>query len=107
MHHTADEAFYILAGRLRGYCGDQTWQATTGSFVWLPRDVPHGYTVEGDEPARVLTITVPAGFERFVVAAGEPAQARELPPPPERIDVERFDAEAAKVGITHLGPPRP
>jgi mannose-6-phosphate isomerase-like protein (cupin superfamily) len=30
VHHTADEAFYVLAGAMRGVCGDQEWQATTG-----------------------------------------------------------------------------
>ena len=48
VHHTADEAFYVLEGAMRGHCGDEMWRATAGSFVWLPRDVPHDYAVEGD-----------------------------------------------------------
>lgn len=104
VHHEADEAFYILEGAMRGYCGDQPWRATAGSFVWLPRDVPHGYAVDGDEPLRSLAIVMPGGFDRFVLEAGEPAQARTLPPPAAP-DVEKLDAAAAKVGITHLGPP--
>ena len=34
VHHTADEAFYVLEGKLRGVCGDTEWAAETGGFVW-------------------------------------------------------------------------
>jgi mannose-6-phosphate isomerase-like protein (cupin superfamily) len=104
IHHTADEAFYVLAGAMQGVCGDQEWQATTGSFVWLPRGVPHGYTVDGEEPLRTLAIALPAGFERFVIEAGEPAQERALPPPAPP-DVEKLVAVGTKYGIENVGPP--
>ncbi len=104
VHHEADEAFYILEGAMRGFCGDQSWYATPGSLVWLPRSVPHGYAVDGDETLRSLVINIPAGFERFVMEAGEPALERTLPPPAAP-DVEKLNAAAAKVGIEHLGPP--
>lgn len=104
VHHTADEAFYVLAGAMRGVCGDQEWRATTGAFVWLPRGVPHGYAVEGDEPLRTLAITLPAGFDRFVVEAGEPAQERTLPPPAAP-DIEKLVAVGTKYGIETVGPP--
>ncbi len=103
VHHAEDEAFYVLAGTMRGVCGAQPWRATTGSFVWLPRGIPHGYAVEGDEPLRTLAITVPAGFDRFVAEVGEPAQARTVPPPAEP-DVERLLAVAAAHGQEILGP---
>ncbi len=72
--------------------------------MWLPRGIPHSYAVDGDETLRSLAITLPAGFERFVAEAGEPAQERTLPPPGEP-DIEKLNAAAAKVGIEHLGPP--
>src|SRR5215210_160234 len=40
IHHTTDEGFYVLEGAMRGSCGDQTWHAESGSFVWLPRGIP-------------------------------------------------------------------
>ena len=75
--------FYVLEGAMRGSCGDQTWRATPGSFVWMSRGIPHRYAVDGDETLRSLAITLPAGFERFVAEAGEPARERTLPPPGE------------------------
>ncbi len=92
---------------MRVVCGEQEWRATTGAFVWLPRGVPHGYMVEGDETLRTLAMAMPAGFERFVREAGQPAAERALPPPagpPSAADIERLNAAAAKVGIEHLGP---
>lgn len=106
IHHTEDEAFYVLAGAMRGYCGDRTWRATPGSFVWLPRGVPHGYAVDGDEPLRTLAISLPAGFEQFVAAAGEPTRERTLPPPSPP-DVEKLHAAATRYGQEILGPPEP
>jgi mannose-6-phosphate isomerase-like protein (cupin superfamily) len=104
VHHASDEAFYILEGAMRGFCGDESWHATPGSLVWLPRGIPHGYAVDGDETLRSLVINMPAGFERFVMESGEPALERTLPPPAAP-DVEKLNAAAAKVGIEHLGPP--
>ncbi|MGI8404285.1 MAG: cupin domain-containing protein [Thermomicrobiales bacterium] len=104
VHHLADESFYVLAGGMRGICGDQEWAATTGAFVWLPRGIPHGYAVDGDETLKTLAITVPAGFDRFVVEAGEPAQERILPPPTPP-DLAKLEAAGAKYGIETLGPP--
>jgi quercetin dioxygenase-like cupin family protein len=103
VHHAEDEAFYVLAGALRGVCGEQPWRATAGSFVWLPRGIPHGYTVEGEEPLRTLAITVPAGFDRFVAEVGEPATQRVIPPPAAP-DVEKLLAAAAAHGQEILGP---
>ena len=72
-------------------------------FVWLPRGSRHGYRVEGDEPVRTLVFSIPAGFERFVIEAGEPALARTLPPPSEP-DLEKLGAAAARYGQEILGP---
>lgn len=104
VHHLADEAFYVLAGGMRGICGDREWAATTGAFVWLPRGIPHGYAVDGDETLRTLAITVPAGFDRFIVEAGEPAKERTLPPPTPP-DIAKLEAAGAKYGIETVGPP--
>jgi quercetin dioxygenase-like cupin family protein len=97
VHHDEDEAFYILEGTMRGFCGEDEWRATAGDFVWLPRDVPHGYATDGSETLRTLAITVPTGFEQFVRDAGEVARERKLPSPSE-LDVPKLMAAAAEHG---------
>ena len=104
VHADSSEAFYVLSGSMKGFCGDTEWDAGPGDVVWLPQGVPHGYGTVGDEPLRSLAINLPGGFDEFVVRAGVPAEERELPPPTE-IDPVHVDAAAAQVGITHLGPP--
>lgn len=74
-----------------------------GDFVWLPRESQHGYMVTGEQTVRTLAFSIPAGFEQFVVEAGEPAQARTLPPPAQP-NFEKLGAAAAKYGQEILGP---
>lgn len=80
-HRAEDEAFYILEGEFSFVCGDQTFPASAGSFVYFPRDMAHTFSVTGAGQARLLQFTFPGGLERFFVEAGEPAPRRELPPP--------------------------
>jgi hypothetical protein len=55
-------------------------EATAGSFVYRPRDVPHTFLVSSPE-ARYLVVTEPAGFETFMLATGQPAATLTIPPP--------------------------
>lgn len=62
-HPGGDEAFYVLDGEYEIRCGSDTFFGTPGSFVFVPRGAPHGYTV-GPQGGRVLVVT-PAGLERY------------------------------------------
>ncbi len=76
-HAGEDEMLYVLAGELRGFCDDEEWTATPGTFVFVPRDRPHGFVVTGDEPARALVVVGPPSLDRQVAASGT------LVPPPD------------------------
>jgi quercetin dioxygenase-like cupin family protein len=73
VHDGEDEMFYLLDGELSGYCGDDRWTATAGSFVFVPRDRLHGFTVTSDRPARAIVITGPPRLDRQIAARGTPA----------------------------------
>jgi quercetin dioxygenase-like cupin family protein len=73
VHAGEDEMFYLLAGELTGFCDEDKWTATAGSFVFVPRDRPHGFTVTSTEPAKALVITGPPQLDRQISARGEPA----------------------------------
>jgi len=104
IHHREDEAFYVLDGSMRVVCGDDRWEAGAGSFVMLPRGVPHAYVVTSDRACRGLQITSPAQFERFIAELGRPADALTLPEP-SRPDLEALAGSAERYGHEYVGPP--
>ena len=79
LHEREDEAWYVLDGELTSWIGDRKLTASTGSFVFGPREVPHRFRVESVE-ARFLDLMTPAGFEHFTRSSGWPTEVRALPP---------------------------
>jgi hypothetical protein len=104
VHRREDEAFYVLEGEFTFRCGDETFSGGPGTYVFLPRDIPHTFVVEGDEPGRLLTLVSPGGGERFFVEAGRPAEGEGLPPAGP-IDVERLGQAAGRFGNEIVGAP--
>jgi len=104
VHHREDEAFWVLEGDVSMRYGDRTFRAGPGSFVFLPRDVPHTFVVEGDTPARMLTLLTPGGGEGVFIEGGRPAEHAGLPPaaPP---DIERLRTVSERFGAEIVGPP--
>jgi mannose-6-phosphate isomerase-like protein (cupin superfamily) len=104
VHHREDEAFWVLEGTMTFRCGGTTTAAGPGSYLFLPRDVPHTFVVEGNAPAHILTLLSPGGGEAFFAAAGRPAEHDGFPPPvPADIDLLR--RAGAMFGMEILGPP--
>ena len=105
VHRNEDEWFYVTEGALTFWVGGRVIDAPAGSFVYGPRGVPHTFTVTSPE-ARFLLVAEPAGFEGFMRALAEPAEALTLPPATSRPpDPEQMMAIAADYGIEILGPP--
>src|SRR5882724_1675609 len=93
VHTREDEYFYVLEGVIVVYCGEEVFEAGAGSFVFLPRNIPHAWDVLGGEKARLLMMTVPGMLESFLqefhAAAGKDAK----------------DQVSAKYGISFIAPP--
>lgn len=104
VHHNEDEAFYLLSGRIEAQLGDQKFSAEQGAFLWLPRNVLHGFVVSGDGPCTILTITTPAGFDRFVAEVGTLTTSTNMPEPREP-DIPRLVEVSARYGIEYPPPP--
>jgi quercetin dioxygenase-like cupin family protein len=64
-HTREDEYSYVLEGRLGALLGDEVVIGRPGDLVFKPRNQWHTFWNAGDEPARILEIISPAGFERF------------------------------------------
>lgn len=106
VHRREDESFWVLSGRVRFRCGDEEIEAEPGSFVFLPRDVPHTFRIEGDDPAHLLTLMTPGGGERFFLDGGRTPEGPGLPPPGPP-DVASLARAAARYGSEIIGPPLP
>lgn len=78
-YHDQDEAFYILEGEITFAENGKIIEGVAGSFIWVPRGTVHTFRVKS-ETARVLNSYTPGGFERIIMALGEPASERVLPP---------------------------
>ncbi|HEY3192057.1 MAG TPA: cupin domain-containing protein [Solirubrobacterales bacterium] len=69
-HTREDETLYVLDGAITAYVGDERIEVEAGSYAALPKNVPHGLSVRGDE-VRLLDTVEPAGFEYFLVPRDE------------------------------------
>jgi quercetin dioxygenase-like cupin family protein len=93
IHYTEDVSVYVLEGMLTFFWGsEQKKEAVAGSFFYQPRGTPHGFRVEGNTLVRILYMTVPAGFDRFILE-------QKLPNPE-----SESEADAARYKIEILGP---
>ena len=64
-HAREDEYSYVLEGHVGALLGDEVLTASPGDLIFKPRNQWHTFWNAGDEPARILEIISPAGFEGF------------------------------------------
>jgi mannose-6-phosphate isomerase-like protein (cupin superfamily) len=64
-HSREDEYSYVLEGEVGVQIGDEIVHASPGDLVVKPRGVWHAFWNRRDEPARLLEIISPPGFERY------------------------------------------
>jgi quercetin dioxygenase-like cupin family protein len=77
-HTREDEYSFVLEGSVGALLGDEVVIGKPGDLIFKPRGQWHTFWNDGDEPARILEIISPAGFERFfaeLVDLGGVAQA--------------------------------
>jgi quercetin dioxygenase-like cupin family protein len=103
VHDREDEACYVLEGELTFFVGDEIIPASAGTWLYLPRRIAHSVRVDSDE-ARTLWLIVPGGFESFFIESF-PSAIEGGGPPGEPPDLGRISEDAARYGVTILGPP--
>lgn len=102
VHHREDEAFLVLEGDIVFSDGERRIEAKPGTWVWVPRGTPHAFKNVGSSSAKMVVVATPAGVEGFFLEAGQPAEDRTTPPPP---DPERIVEVAARYGTEVVGDP--
>jgi mannose-6-phosphate isomerase-like protein (cupin superfamily) len=63
LHHSDDEAWYVLEGALCVRVGDKDVEAREGSAVLVPRGTPHTYWNPGPGLLRYLLVMTPRIYE--------------------------------------------
>ena len=105
-HEREDEGFYVRSGKVRFVVGDQTIEASAGSFILAPKGVHHSFLFASGDAGLLLLLSPGSEHEHLFRAIGEPAGKREIPSPLNQPpDFERLAATAAKHGTKVVGPP--
>jgi len=101
-HSREDEYSYVLEGRVGALLGEETLVGSPGDLIFKPRNQWHTFWNAGDEPARILEIISPAGFERYFAELVDLGGSRNAAPADLRSLGERYGLEANPGSIPEL-----
>ena len=107
VHTREAEAFYVLEGTMTYQGGDDRFLLRSGSFIYLPAEVPHAFRVTGSG-VRFLGLTAPAGLLGLYDEVGVPATDHELPQGrgrPLADEIARWNEVGPRYGLRVVGPP--
>jgi mannose-6-phosphate isomerase-like protein (cupin superfamily) len=108
-HSREDEYGFVLSGKIGALLGDDVVFGAAGDLIFKPRGQWHTFWNATDEPASILEIISPAGFEKYFEDLIEPVAAGKPDPTvmgaiAERYGLERdvstIPALCAKYGLT-------
>jgi quercetin dioxygenase-like cupin family protein len=103
--HTFHEGFYVLRGEATFTAGNRSVRLEAGGFINIASNTVHSFRNTGTTDAELLVVVAPAGFDRFQLAAGHPADGPDGPfAPASPWDAETMKSLAPKFGID-LNPP--
>jgi len=71
LHEHNDEAFYVLEGELEFLDGENTFVASAGDFVFVPRGVRHRFKNISGREAKMAFFFTPGGPENFFLDFGD------------------------------------
>jgi mannose-6-phosphate isomerase-like protein (cupin superfamily) len=105
-HTREDEFSVIIAGRLGVRLGDDEMEVGPGDHLVKPRGIPHAIWNPGDEPAKLIEILSPGGFERYFeeiepVLAGRQGDAKYFYELAQRYGIEVIDPWVDEIGAKH------
>lgn len=99
IHKTEDETFYIIEGEVKFLLGEHTTIGKAGTSVHIPRGTVHAWCLPGKEPAKLLVIISPPGFEKFF------EDAVDLDVTDTDAYIAKAEALAEKYNMEIVGPP--
>jgi quercetin dioxygenase-like cupin family protein len=99
-----DLGLYVVEGEYTIVVGDDNVSAQAGTWVFVPRRIPHTWRCDSSE-GRILVLFAPGDFDGYFREVGEPVPDRSGLPLKWEPDVERLSNVAARYGMTIVGPP--
>ena len=113
-HSREDEYSYVIEGRVGALLGDDVVYGEVGDLIFKPRGQWHSFWNAGDEPARILEIISPAGFEKYFEEIVDMGGSMRAGPDRLRELATRYGLEVNLASIPELAkrfdlrlPPRP
>jgi len=105
VHDTLDDNWYVLQGQMAARCGDDEFVIEAGSWVSMPRGVPHTFRVVGERPARILVVHDNSTFRDFVRELGARTTEHVPPPTPSFPPMDQLARVAGNHDLRPIGPP--
>eukprot|EP00246_Nothoceros_aenigmaticus_P006358 TRINITY_DN19195_c0_g1_i1.p1 TRINITY_DN19195_c0_g1~~TRINITY_DN19195_c0_g1_i1.p1 ORF type:complete len:184 (-),score=27.85 TRINITY_DN19195_c0_g1_i1:466-1017(-) len=104
IHTKEDETWYLLDGELYWYVGGKEFHATKGSFIHLPKFVPHTFANKSGKVAHMVLTYAPAGLENWFINNGKAAEDINdfRPPKLTKADVDRAISSGKEYGLIVL-----
>lgn len=99
IHLEQDDTIMVVQGKLRVQIAEEFLDLSAGDLVSVPKGVAHTFANLEEEPARVINVMTPGGFD---LALEEMAA---LPPGPP--DPEVLNELSARHRVEFVGPPIP
>jgi quercetin dioxygenase-like cupin family protein len=104
-HTREEESFYVTEGEITFLVDGKSIVGKPGAFVQIPRGTPHAFKNNSAQPARMLILCTPAGFEKFMAEFATELPSFDAPPvPPSPGDIEKLLRIAPNYGIVMLPP---
>lgn len=106
IHHDEDEAFYVLEGEITVIRNGEKIVSGPGSYIFLPRGVPHGFRVSSANGSKVLIHVIPGGkvgFVSMMLEMATPVWDRHNLPAATPPDLKRLGALCEQNSISILG----
>jgi quercetin dioxygenase-like cupin family protein len=101
-HSREDEYSYVVEGRVGALLGDQVVEGSPGDLIFKPRGQWHTFWNAGDEPARLLEIISPAGFEMYFAELVELGGSTQMEPQDRAALAARYGLEVDPQSIPDL-----
>jgi quercetin dioxygenase-like cupin family protein len=106
-HRDEDEYSVVVEGVVGAQIAEQVIQAGPGTVLVKPRGVPHAFWNPTDQPARLLEIISPAGFEQYfaglaaILAGSQPPDTGQLAALADRYGLELDLASIPRLVAAH------